>query len=101
VRMPNHPVKASLHSWTRLLRRFRDAVASRSVVIDSFDAPPALAASGLSGRVVAAGVLDVLTRIQDASHKSALARNLSNAWTSEIAIDVPEVGVSIGQIEHS
>ena len=31
----------------------RDAVTSRSVVIDPFDAPPALAASGLSGKVVA------------------------------------------------
>ena len=84
-----------------LIVMVHDAVTSRSVVIDSFDAPPGLAASGLSGKVVAAGLLDVLTRIQDANHTSVIARNLSNAWTTEIAIEVPETGVSIGQIERA
>jgi tetratricopeptide (TPR) repeat protein len=83
-----------------LVVMLRDAVTSRSVVIDSFDAPPALAASGLSGRVVAAGLLDVLTRIQAANRSNVVQRALSNAWTNEIAIEVPETGVSIGQIER-
>jgi tetratricopeptide (TPR) repeat protein len=78
----------------------RDAVTSRSVVIDSFDAPPALAASGLSGRVVSAGLLDMLTRIQAANRSNVVERALSNAWTNEIAIEVPETGISIGQIER-
>jgi tetratricopeptide (TPR) repeat protein len=78
----------------------RDAVTSRSVVIDSFDAPPALAASGVSGRVVAAGLLDVLTRIQAANRSGVEQRALSNAWTNEIAIEVPDTGISIGQIER-
>jgi tetratricopeptide (TPR) repeat protein len=76
------------------------AVQSRSVVIDPFEAPPALAAKGLSGKVLAAGLLDVLTRIQAASRSNAEGRSLSNAWTNEIAIDVPETGVSIGQLER-
>jgi hypothetical protein len=70
------------------------------VVINSFDAPPALAASGLSGRVVAEGLLDVLTRIQAANRSGVAQRALSNAWTNEIAIEVPETGISIGQIER-
>ena len=78
----------------------RDAVTSRSVVIDPFDAPPALAASGLSGKVVAAGLLDVLTKIQAATRTSAERRSLSNAWTNEISVDVPETGVSFGQLER-
>jgi tetratricopeptide (TPR) repeat protein len=78
----------------------RDAVTSRSVVIDSFDAPPALAASGLSGKVVAAGLLDVLTKIQAATRTSAERRSLSNAWTNEISIEVPETGVSFAQLER-
>lgn len=82
-----------------LLVMVRDAVTSRSVVIDSFDAPPALAANGLSGKVVAAGLLDVLTRIQAANRSGVQQRALSNAWTNEISIDVPETGISIGQIE--
>jgi tetratricopeptide (TPR) repeat protein len=78
----------------------RDAVASRSVVIDPFDAPPSLEADGLNGRVLAAGMLDVLTRIQAASRGAIEHRNLSNAWTSEISIEVPETGISIGQLER-
>ena len=71
----------------------RDAVTSRSVVIDSFDVPPALAAGGLSGKVVAAGVLDVLAKIQAATRTSAERRLLSNAaWTNELSIEVPETG---------
>jgi len=78
-----------------------DAVTSRSVVIDPFDAPPALAASGLSGKVVAAGLLDVLTKIQAANHTSAEHRALSNAWTSELWIEIPETGLSVGELERA
>src|ERR1700688_2285733 len=60
------------------------AVQSRSVVIDPFEAPPALAAKGLSGKVLAAGLLDVLTRIQAATRSTAEGRELSNGWTHEI-----------------
>ena len=77
-----------------------EAVQSRSVVIDSFSAPPSLAADGLNGQVLASGLLDVLTRIQAASRTNVEHRNLSNAWTSEISIDVPETGFSIGQLER-
>ncbi len=77
-----------------------DAVESRSVVIDPFDAPPSLAADGLSGKVLASGLLDVLTRIQAATRSNADHRNLSNAWTGDIAIEVPETGISIGQLER-
>jgi tetratricopeptide (TPR) repeat protein len=77
-----------------------EGVQSRSVVIDSFSAPPALAADGLNGQVLASGLLDVLTRIQAASRANIEHRNLSNAWTNEIAIDVPETGISIGQLER-
>jgi len=76
------------------------AVRSRGVVIDPFEAPPALAAKGLSGKVLAAGLLDVLTRIQAATRSTAEGRALSNGWTKEIAIEVPETGISIEQLER-
>jgi tetratricopeptide (TPR) repeat protein len=82
------------------LLMLRDAVTSRSVVIDPFEAPPALAAEGLSGKMVAAGLLDELTRIQAANRSSAEHRQLSNAWTNDIAIEVPETGISIGELER-
>ena len=77
------------------------AVQSRSVVIEPFSAPPSLAADGLNGQVLAAGLLDVLTRIQAASRASIEHRKLSNAWTNEISIEVPETGISIGQLERT
>ena len=77
-----------------------DAVHSRSVVIDPFDIAPNLAAEVPSGKIVAAGLLDVLTQIQAANRSSAEHRSLSNAWTNDIAIEVPETGISIGQLER-
>jgi tetratricopeptide (TPR) repeat protein len=75
------------------------AVTSRSVVIDRFETAPALAPSGLNGKVAASGLLDVLTKIQAATRSNAKRRLLSNAWTNDIAIEVPKTGVSIGQLE--
>ena len=77
-----------------------DAFSAHSVVVEPFDAPPALAARGLTGKVVASQVLDVLTRLQAATRASAMAQKLSSAWTSDIKIEVPETGVSIGELER-
>jgi hypothetical protein len=77
-----------------------DAVTSRRVVIEPFDAPPALAARGLTGKVIASAVLDHLRRLQEATRSSSAARGLSGAWTGNIKLDVPETGVSIGEISR-
>jgi tetratricopeptide (TPR) repeat protein len=77
-----------------------DAVHSRSVVIDPFEIAPNITAQVPSGKIVAARLLDVLTRIQAANRSSAEHRALSNAWTNDIAIEVPETGISIGQFER-
>ena len=78
----------------------RDAFASRSVVVESFDAPPALAARGATGKVVAAGILDELRRLQSATRADASRRNLTNAWTGEIKLSVPEAGITLGEISR-
>jgi tetratricopeptide (TPR) repeat protein len=83
-----------------VLVMFRDAVSSRSVVIDAFDIAPNLSTQVPGGKIVAAGLLDVLTRIQAATRSGAERRHLSNAWTNDIAIEVPETGLSIGQLER-
>jgi tetratricopeptide (TPR) repeat protein len=77
-----------------------DAVTSRRVVIEPFHSPPALAARGFDGTVVAGGLLDELSRLQDATHSSAAARGLTGAWTSNIRLEVPETGVSLGEISR-
>jgi tetratricopeptide (TPR) repeat protein len=83
-----------------LIVMIHDAVTSRSVVIDPVEIAPNLADEVPSGKIVAAGLLDVLTRIQAATRSSAASRTLSNAWTGDIAIEVPETGVSFGQVER-
>jgi tetratricopeptide (TPR) repeat protein len=83
-----------------VLVMLRDAFTSRSVVVEPFDAPPGLAASGASGKVVASGLLDELRRLQDATRGDASKRDLANAWTGEIKLAVPEAGISLGEISR-
>lgn len=77
-----------------------DAVTSRRVVIEPFHAPPSLAARGIDGAVVAAGLLDALSHLQDATRSSSAARSLSGAWTGNIKLDVPDTGISLGEISR-
>ncbi len=77
-----------------------DAAKSRAVVVDAFDAPPALAPRGVSGKVVASSVLDALTRLQAATRAAAVKRRLTNAWGGDIKVEVPATGVSIGELKR-
>lgn len=76
-----------------------DAALSRTVVVDAFDAPPALAARGETGKVVANSVLDGLTRLQAATRATAAKRKLAGAWSGDIKIEVPETGVTVGELK--
>jgi tetratricopeptide (TPR) repeat protein len=77
-----------------------DAITSRSVVVESFDAPPSLTNRGVTGKVVASNLLDALVQLQNATRTSAQKRSLSNAWTHDIQLDVPETGISVGEIDR-
>jgi len=74
-----------------------DARGSRQVVVSPFDVAPGIARESVSGRMLAAGVLDELVRIQAATRSSAERTRITNAWEGEIRIDVPETGLSIGE----
>ena len=78
----------------------RDAVTSHRVVIEPFHAPPSLAARGIDGAVVAAGLLDKLSHLQDATRSSSAARSLTGAWTGNIKLDVPETSISLSEISR-
>jgi tetratricopeptide (TPR) repeat protein len=73
---------------------------SRNVVIEPFDVPPALARQGLDGRVVAGRVLDTLSAVQAATRAPGAQRRVSGAWSGDIAVKVPQTGVSIGEIDR-
>jgi tetratricopeptide (TPR) repeat protein len=77
-----------------------DAATSRSVVVELFDAPPVLAEQGLSGRVVAGALLDQLSRLQADAQSTAAKRALSDSWTGDIKIEVPETGLSLGEVDR-
>ena len=75
-----------------------DAFTSHQVVIEAFKAPPVLAGRGVTGEVVASGVLDTLQKLQDATRAKGKALSTRGAWASDVKIEVPETGVSIGEI---
>ena len=77
-----------------------DAFTSQAVVVEAFEAPAALASRGVTGKVVAAGVLDALQRLADSTRTTQKAMDSYSAWSSEIEIEVPETGVSVGEIHR-
>ena len=78
----------------------RDAVTSREVVVEPFRIPSTLAALGIDGAIVASGLLDELGRLQDATRSNSAARGLTGAWSGNIKFDVPETGISLGEISR-
>ncbi|MEJ0019379.1 MAG: tetratricopeptide repeat protein [Acetobacteraceae bacterium] len=76
------------------------AMASKAVIVDSFEAPSALAVDGLTGTAVAGKVLDGLLAIQHATRVAAAEQEISGAWTEAVEITVPEAGISLGQVSR-
>jgi tetratricopeptide (TPR) repeat protein len=77
-----------------------DAFTSHSVVVEGFKAPSTLAGRGVTGDVVASDVLDGLQKLQIATRGTQKSLNTRGAWTSDIKIEVPETGVSIGEVDR-
>ena len=46
------------------------------------------------------GLLDELTRLQAATRGNIAKRHLSNAWTGDIKVEVPETGLSLGDLDR-
>ncbi len=68
------------------------------LVIEAFSVPPFLADKGLTGPVLAAKLLDRLTALQDATDSARAASSFKNDWTSDIKVEIPQTGVSLGQL---
>src|SRR5260221_7266870 len=78
----------------------RDAATSRRVVIDPFEIAPNVPAQIPSGKIVAGALLDELSRLQDATRSNVQRLDLSNAWASQVKLEVPETGVSLDEISR-
>lgn len=69
-----------------------------AVVITPFSAPPDLAATGLSGEVLASHLLDHLAELQARTDSARAPDTFRHAGGEEIKVDIPETGISIGEV---
>jgi hypothetical protein len=76
------------------------AATSHAVVVEAFDTPPALVERGMTPQVMAGMMQDAIGVIQAANLRAAQKRNIDNAWTNDIKVQVPSVGISIGDIDR-
>jgi tetratricopeptide (TPR) repeat protein len=71
------------------------------LVIEPFLVPPDMAASGLSGQVVAGQLLDKLVQMQTATSSNRPAKSYANNWGNDIKVQIPDTGVSAGEAYHA
>jgi tetratricopeptide (TPR) repeat protein len=77
-----------------------DAARADGVVIKPFTVAPDLARRGVTGEVVASQLLDKLTEITDRAQSSGAAGNFGAGWGQNISIQIPETGVSLGELDR-
>jgi tetratricopeptide (TPR) repeat protein len=70
------------------------------VVIEAFSVPPDLAQRGLTGQVAASHLLDRLAELQQATVTARPASTYANDWGGDIKVEIPETGVSIGELNR-
>jgi len=68
------------------------------VVIDAFSVPPDMTAKGLNGQVVAGKLQGRLIALQNATYSFRAPSSYANNWGSDIKVEIPDTGVSIGEI---
>ena len=72
----------------------------RGLVIEPFSIPPDMAAKGLNGQVVASMLLDRLGEMQHDTPSARARSTFANNWNDEIKVEIPETGVSIGELRR-
>jgi tetratricopeptide (TPR) repeat protein len=77
------------------------AATDHSVVVNQFQVPPSFDNAGNNGTVVAGQFLDHLQTLQAASRGSQAAKVLLDAWSNNIQLQIPDVHVSLGDIQHT
>ncbi len=70
------------------------------VSIAAFSVPPDFAGRGLTGQFVASEVLDRLSGLQAATVTARPASSYVNDWGGDIKVEIPETGVSIGELNR-
>lgn len=83
-----------------LVAMFWDALKDHGIKIEAFAVPSDLADRGLTGQVVAKKLLDRIAEIDRGSTTVRAANSFANNWGKDIKVEVPETGISIGEISH-
>ena len=68
------------------------------VVIEAFSVPPDMTEKGLNGQVVAGKLQGRLIALQNATYSFRAPSSYANNWGSDIKVEIPDTGVSIGEI---
>ncbi|MDE2463177.1 MAG: hypothetical protein KGO02_05640 [Alphaproteobacteria bacterium] len=74
------------------------AAHDNGLLIKPFTVPEDMAARGLSGQVIAARVLDQLSRMQSETQSNRAASSYADDWGHDVRVQIPETGVSVGQL---
>lgn len=77
-----------------------NASQDRSLVITALQVPPDLAARGLTGEVLSGQLLDRIAAIDARAQSLRAAETFRNAWSGDIQVEIPQTGVSIGQLDR-
>jgi tetratricopeptide (TPR) repeat protein len=102
-------VKAALQVMTALLglavvlgvgAMAWNAHEDHGVAIEAFSVPPDLAQRGLTGQVVASQLLDRLADLKQQTVTARPASTYANDWGQDIKVEIPETGVSIGELNR-
>lgn len=70
------------------------------LVIEPFSVPPELEERGLSGKVVASKLLDVLGAMQAQTDSQRNPKTYTNYWGDDIKVEIPQTGVSISELNR-
>lgn len=76
------------------------AAGDKALVIEPFSVPADLASRGLTGEAIAAHLQDKLAAMQAATQSVRQADSYSNNWGDDIKVQIPETGVSIGEVHR-
>jgi tetratricopeptide (TPR) repeat protein len=71
-----------------------------AVVIHSFQVAPAFETEGETGTVVASELRDDLETLQRATHAAHSKRNVSDAWSSQVQILIPQAKITFADFQR-
>ena len=77
-----------------------EAHEDHGLMVEAFSVPPDLAGKGLNGEVVASQLLDKLADMQAKTNSGRPARSYRNNWGDDLKVEIPETGVSLGELNR-